>query len=427
MSKSDSDHRSLNVVIVSAVFPPEYTFSAKTSADIAEELARQGNQVNVLAPYPNRPGGELFPGYKRALYKRNYMPRGYDVVHCFSTLAPKSRMLPRFLENLSFGLTSGCRLLILKRIDLIYSNTWAIFASAIIAAVARLRGIPLIVSVQDVYPESLISQGRGSKQNLAIRLMRMIDRWIANTAAGVITASERIRELYARDRGVPPSHIHVVHNWGERGAIDTSDGAEFRAVKRIPHDAFLAVYGGNIGPASGVEALIESFARLQRRPCYLMIAGSGSRLEACRRRAAELGCEHVIFHSPWNSDETDAVLGAADVLLLPTAGRQSLVSMPSKLISYMLAGKPVIAQVLEESETAAMVRSADAGWVIQPDSPALLATLLSEIGEIDPEQLRLRGANGRKFALANLCRESNLPRVIDVLRGAARPEGMPPP
>src|SRR3954447_16592635 len=102
-----SEPLKLLCAVVSAVFPPEYTFSGRVSEQVAQALANDGHEVRVFAPFPNRPGGTLFPGYKRAFSRKTKNPSEYELVHCFNTLAPDSRMLPRLIENLSFGISSG--------------------------------------------------------------------------------------------------------------------------------------------------------------------------------------------------------------------------------------------------------------------------------------------------------------------------------
>jgi glycosyltransferase involved in cell wall biosynthesis len=125
--------------------------------------------------------------------------------------------------------------------------------------------------------------------------------------------------------------------------------------------------------------------------------------------------DRIFFHTPWPKQDTGIVLGAADVLLLPTQGEQSLVSVPSKLISYMLSGRPVLAMVLGNSDSAKLITKAKAGWVIPPDDPAGTAAALKVIAATAPEDIRAAGARGLDYALCHLTREANLPRMIQLL------------
>jgi hypothetical protein len=101
----------MKAVLVSSVFPPEHTFSSQTNAQTAEELAKRGHSVHVYAPFPSHPKGRLFDGYKRALYTTTTPSAGYTLTHCFGTFSRSSTLMSRFAWNLSFGITSGVRIL----------------------------------------------------------------------------------------------------------------------------------------------------------------------------------------------------------------------------------------------------------------------------------------------------------------------------
>jgi hypothetical protein len=93
--------------------------SAQTSVQLAEELMRRGHSVHVFAPLPNRPKGKLFDGYKRCLYSTSASEQGHTITHFWGFFSPNSTMLSRFAEDLTFGITSGLRLLCGKRPDMI--------------------------------------------------------------------------------------------------------------------------------------------------------------------------------------------------------------------------------------------------------------------------------------------------------------------
>ena len=133
----------MRVLVVSAVFPPEPTISGRGSADIADALAGRGHAVTVIAPFPSRPGGRLYPGFRRRLFARSRLPSGVDVVRCFSTLSRQSTMGSRLLEWASFGITGGLAAATATRPDVIYTNSWPVVATGILALVARIAAFRL--------------------------------------------------------------------------------------------------------------------------------------------------------------------------------------------------------------------------------------------------------------------------------------------
>jgi len=152
---------------------------------------------------------------------------------------------------------------------------------------------------------------------------------------------------------------------------------------------------------------------------YLLIAGEGSNLAHCRELAERLRLERVIFHSPWLVEETSSLLSAAHLLLLSTRGNQSLVSTPSKLLHYMLAGRPVLASASPESDLADIVRQAGCGWTVSPDDPDELAKAICRIMLVDSAELVRMGHAGREFFLAHYAADVCLPKVIHILEQAS--------
>lgn len=411
----------MKVVLVSCVFPPEQGSSALMGAQTAEELARRGHSVQVYAPFPNHPKGRLFKGYRRTLYSTSNTNAEYKLTRCFGTFSQNSTMMSRFVENISFGLSSGLRLLLGNRPDVIYSNSWPIFATGIVAIVAKLRRVPLILRVQDVYPESLESQRRVTTRGWVFRLLRQCDLLIAHSSEQVLVISPGFQRLYVNDRGVPAENVHSVPNWSSDSLADADHSAalSFRRHLGIPEDAFVVVYAGNVGIASNAEMLVDAFAELKDlTQIYLVIAGDGSQLGACRTKAERQYLDNVVIHTPWKTEETGPVLRMADVLLLPTKGMQSLNSIPSKLIAYFLSGRPVIAAVLPESDTAAAILASGAGWIVDPDSVDLIAAAIVAASKQSAESLRQMGSAGREYAVKNFTRESNLARVIQIIEDA---------
>lgn len=408
----------MHLTIVSCVFPPEPVVSAKTSYDIAEELVKQRYDVTVITSFPNRPGGKLYPGFSRRIYRFD-RKGGINIIRCFATFSRKSSLLSRFIENITFGITSGFALLCMKRPSAIYSNTWPVFATGIMMIVAKIRKIPVVLSVQDIYPESLSVQGRTRPNGFMANTLHYIDGWIARQSQAVIVISKHFARIYREDRKLRDDRIFVIQNWGGETAVYSQErDNSIRAKYGITADDFLLVYGGNIGVAAGVDAIIQVMNMLPP-VIKLLIAGEGSQLESCRDLARKLIGERVFFHTPWQFHETDLILEAADLCILPTHGMQTHSSVPSKLVSYMLAARPVVALAHLDTEIAEIIYQSGCGWIIEPEQPEQLAVLLEEVSSSSSQDLIRRGQAGREYALNNFSRALNIQRVIDILRNLA--------
>ena len=254
----------MRILIVTCVYPPEPVISAQTSAQIAEEMAGLGHQVKVLAPFPSRPMGQMYPQYERGLLQRETCPQGYEIVRCFSFFSSVSSLLSRFLENISFGLSVFFVLLFSPRADIVYGNTWPIFAQGLLMLACKIRCMPLVLSVQDLYPESLFVQNRMGKGALwCYGFLRWLDILIARNCRSLIVISEQFKKIYVQDREIQEEKIHVIPNWIDHDQVPVDhQNYSIRQQHNIPKDAFLVVYGGNIGVAAGVDVVIRAFQRL---------------------------------------------------------------------------------------------------------------------------------------------------------------------
>lgn len=112
----------MNILVVSALFPPEPVVSSGLSFDVADELVKRGNNITVICPKPTRPLGYIFSN------KFQTNPKLLKVI-LNSYTCPESRILGRLRESYSFGI--HCSRFIMtnhKSIDAIYANTWPLFA-----------------------------------------------------------------------------------------------------------------------------------------------------------------------------------------------------------------------------------------------------------------------------------------------------------
>jgi ribosomal protein S18 acetylase RimI-like enzyme len=217
--------------------------------------------------------------------------------------------------------------------------------------------------------------------------------------------------------------VSIVPNWIDPRSLvmDHDRSLRYRASLGIPPDAFVCAFAGNIGTAAGVEQVIEAFDHLfERQDLWLIIAGQGSRLAACQALAARTKSLHIHFHTPYPREQEALLLGAADLLLLPTRGEQTKVSVPSKLLTYMLAGQPVGAMAVSQSELADIVREAQCGWVVDPDRPELVAQSIRNFAGLPSDERREIGERGRRYLLRNFTKKRLLPKAIRIIEAATR-------
>lgn len=391
------------ILIVAGVFPPEPIVSAKLMFDMALALSQEF-EVTVLRPRPTRPKGFIFKNYDN-----NDFP--FKVIELASYTHPQSDLIGRFKESISSGREAAKYIeLHHEDIDFIYNDPWQLFGVSIVARKAVKHGIPYMMAVQDIYPESLSSKLPNFVSKVVDKILLPIDRYNQKNAVRVHTISDKMVDYLSSSRGIDKRKYISIRNWqNEEDFIYESHD------KRESDSIFTFMYMGNIGPLAGLDNVIDAFKIAKLENVRLIIAGAGSAKDSLKYKVKSLGLDNVEFRSVPEGKvaETQSM---ADVMLLPVRRGFAMSSIPSKLPAYMFSKKPILASVDSESDTAKCIIDSDAGWVVEPENVEVLAKKMIEIVISDSIILKTKGDKGYRFAIENLSKKNNLPRLINTIK-----------
>jgi len=142
----------MKIGIVTQWYPPEPAF---IPASLATELVARGHQVRVLTGFPNYPSGKLYPGYRQRWQHVETLD-GVTVRRVPLYLSHDSSGMRRAANYLSYGLSSslaGMRFLAGSDVVYVYLTPATAFMAA--AVLKKLDRVPVVIHVQDVWPESV--------------------------------------------------------------------------------------------------------------------------------------------------------------------------------------------------------------------------------------------------------------------------------
>lgn len=411
----------MRITFVVAVYPPESEPAAVMAGQLVRSLGRAGHVVTVVCPFPNRPTGRIYGGYRRRLWSHETNGTATMLRVWTWFIGARRRTFDRLLENVSLGVSAGLALLLLPRPDVVVVEVWPIFAQTVCALVCRLRGIPMVNYIQDVYPEAACAAGLLEETGRRAALLRDVDRWVSARAAANVVISPRMKDFLVERRKLPSERFHVVENWLDLDEIKPVPVDQaWRGGLGIGPQDFLCMYAGTLGLASGASVLVEAAARLEwNRGVWIVCIGEGVLRDVMSRQVAELGVSRMRMLPFFPRDAVSAVQSCADAMLLTVAPSVGVSSVPSKLITYLAVGKPVICAVPTASDIADLVSGECLGEVVPPgDAAALSHAILRvrEMGEADRERM---GQRSRRVALNRFSIDSALRRFNAILERSA--------
>lgn len=403
----------MRILITSDSYPPEVGSAAQLMAELAHELAERGHSVTVLT---NLPGYKLDAATDAARYTEDMREGKVRVLRVKTLPLHNSGFIVRGFAQLAAPYQYWK---VLKRYEparfdavIVYTPPLPLFQ---IGAWAKKQGARFLLNVQDLFPQNAIDLGVLNNP-LAIALFRWIERR-AYRSADVITAhSPMNRKMLIEQNPGIERKVLVLHNWIEESQfhIDTS-AEDFRDNWGL-NGKFVAVYGGVLGPAQGLDIILDVAERVRDLDdLVFLIVGDGMEKERLQGEAAARGLVNIMFKPFVARERYPALLHAANVGFLTLSPKMKTPVVPGKILGYMAMRLPVLAIINKESDAHVIVQDAECGYSCNSDdivaAEALVRRLYAERAE-----LRQLGERGRMYAKAHFDKAATVGKFEDLLK-----------
>jgi len=402
--------RTKQVLVVGINYAPEPTGIAPYTTRTAEHLATRARGVEVLTGLPHYPRWQVSERY-RGRARTTETRTGPD--------APQVRRLWHYVPGRQSALTrAGYELSFLAhaaatrpqhRPDLVVAVTPALGGAVAAARTAQRYGAQLLVVVQDLMAKAAGQSGISGGVAVSGATARL-EGFALRRADRVVVVSESFRPA-VRAYGVPDEKIAVLPNWTHITPTEV-DRDDARRSLGWARDRFVVAHTGNMGLKQDLGTVVEAARRLPAGIDVLLL-GDGSQRRALETQAA--GVANLRFVDPLDEATYPLALAAADLLLVNERSTVGDMSLPSKLTSYLSAGRPVLAAVAADGATAAELgRTRGAGLVVRPGDPDLLARSIVEL-RADEVLRTAMGRAGWQYAHARLDQGASMLRLDAVV------------
>lgn len=373
-------------------YAPELTGIAPFNRVLCEYLAAQGHQVGAITGFPYYPMWRKRDEDRGKFFATEVM-NGVVVRRCWLYVPRIVGPLRRMLHEASFVVVSLLRVLLLPSPDLfvVVSPPLPLGFAAWIASV--IKGAPFIFHVQDLQPDAAVGLGM-VKRGLLTRILYWLESFAYARAARVSGISQGMLNKF-REKGVPESKLVYFPN-GVELPIELPAPGAFRRRHDIPANAMLAMYSGNLGVKQGLEVLVEAARLLQEwedappadlgfagcaRPVKIVIAGDGARRVHLSELIQKYGLENVLLLPLQQEEAYREMLADADCSVITQQEGTGSFFFPSKLLTSLAVGKPVVTVADESSELAQATRSGRFGINVLPNQPEALARAIYSLAD----------------------------------------------
>jgi colanic acid biosynthesis glycosyl transferase WcaI len=369
------------LLVLNQYYWPGVEATAQLLTELCEALARE-YEVTVVTGRLR--GSEDAPGEE--------VRNGVRVLRVHSSAYDRAVLSRRGLNYLTYLARATVRALGLRRPDVILTMTDPPMVGALAVVLGRLRGAPVVVVSEDVFPEIAVELKR-LRNPAVVALLGAITRFSLRRADRVVAIGETMsKRLEAK--GVPRARMRVIPNWVDTAALTPQPRDNEWSREHGLTGRFVVMHSGNVGHAQDLDNLIRATTFLRDLDdLRALIVGSGARHAAEVELAGRLDADAVSFLPYQPRELLPQSLSSADVHFVGLGRGLAGYVVPSRLYGILAVGRPVVVAADAESETARAVEEAGCGLVVPPGRPDLLAAALRELhaGVHDLEELGRRG------------------------------------
>lgn len=381
----------MKILIVSQYFWPE-TFRIN---DVVRSLSLKNINIELMTGKPNYPSGSFFKGYK-------FLGFNFESFHGSNIfripITPRGAKNPfhLFLNYFSFvvaGLLFSPFYYFNKKFNVIFVyGVSPIFQAIPALLLGRIKKTPVIIWVQDLWPESLEATGH-IKNKLILKIVSFIVRFIyARSDLLLVQSSAFILPVKALAGNTPviyyPNSVeNIFFDFPETVAPCISS----------LQNGFTVLFAGNIGLAQSVHVIVDAAIALKDiTDIRFVILGTGSRWEWMRQQVELHGLQNIFLEGHYPIETMPALMRKASALLVSLSDQPIFAAtIPNKVQAYLAVGRPILACL--NGEGARIVDEAKAGICIPAEDSKGLASAILQLYNMPIADRDVMGQNGRHY------------------------------
>lgn len=268
----------------------------------------------------------------------------------------KADLKARYLADLSYY-RQACKWMKKNKPDKVFLQSCNTAFFTVFYAKHILK-CPLLYNEQDIFPENAYFAGILSESSMVYKVAHALQKYAYKNATALSTISDDMKSTIVTRYGISEDKVQVIYNWGheELKAHSEQDNVFLKKYPKKPGE-FRVVYAGNLGKMQNVELILETAALMKNDAVVsFYIVGGGVNEEKLKTFAKEKELNNVTFVGMQPPEEVADLYAAADVNVIPLQKGLIYAALPSKTADCLIAGKPIITCVDDESKFAKLVR-----------------------------------------------------------------------
>lgn len=410
------DVERFRLVVLCPHFDPDTAPTGAVMTRLVGEFADLGHEIHVVTSLPWYREHRVDGAWSNVTWSNRTTQTQWGSVTRLNPFAgsDKRNIVRRAAGFIGFTLTSMIAGIIVgrrKRCNVVLAMSPPLTLGIAARVVAAFCGAPMILNVQDVFPDAAIETGVISNR-LVIRLARLLEEWTYRVSSAVTVLSQDLCDNVRAK--IPARHhakVEVVPNFVDTKAIVPCGRATAYRSELGIDDRLVVMYAGNVGFSQSLDLFVDAAREFPH--VAFVINGDGSERRRLEAKSSQM--DNVVFGDFQPADRLAEVLCTADLHVVPLHAGLGRVSVPSKTYSILAAGRPILASIDAGTEVPRLLAASGAGICVAPDDSKAFIDAVRELVS-DPGVLIEMGNKGRTFVESSASPRAVAEQYVQVVR-----------
>lgn len=353
----------MKILFLNPYYKPEIISSTHLGENLRSALANAGHTMELYTPYPTRGiSNDVRKEYIQH-HKTETELDGKLTVHRFPLYREGRNALGRALRYSILELKHLRIALKVKNVDLWPVSSTPPINGLVAVLVKKIKKIPFVFTVQDMFPESLVATGLTKKGALLYKIGNWISNITYKNAVHIVVISDSMKDTLIQ-KGVPAEKISVIYNWIDTEStlpVERENNDLFDEL-RLDRDKFYLTYAGNLGNSQNVDILLSCANALKdKEDIRFVVFGGGSEKDKFAKKIADSGLTNIALYPLQPMERVSQVYSLGDASFVTCKKGIGIGAFPSKTVSILATGTPVIASFDADSDLHRILKENEAG------------------------------------------------------------------
>jgi len=332
-------------------------------------------------------------------------------------MLPRNSKIARGLQHFIYSLWLSVLTLFVPHTDVIMVVSPPLPLSLSVCLIGRIRRIPVVVNIQDLFPREAVELGMLTNP-LLIRIFETMEKEVYRIANAITVHSPGNKE-HLIQHGCKPENAHIVYNWVDTDHIQPGNKDNAFSRQHGLDGRFVVSYAGTMGWAQDMQTIVQCAAHLRdHKNILFLLVGDGVEKTKAQDTSQKLGLNNIIWLPMQPFSIYPEILSSSDVSLINLNPDLHTPVVPSKLLSIMSAGRPAVASLPIESDARRIIDESGCGFYVNASDSKALSDAILKV-EQDRKLIDQLGERGRDYVLAHYSIEACTSHVEKILKHVA--------